>query len=54
MNPHGFFWIDPLLLIFVWYLLIGLEFGYYFVFDILDWITGFQAMKTGIASKNYF
>jgi hypothetical protein len=53
-EPPGFFWIEPLLLIYVQRLLTTLDCCYGFVFEVLDWTAAILTMKIGITPKNYF
>ena len=54
LEPRGFFWIEPPLLIPVWSLPTGLDCCYWFVFDVLDWTADILTTKTDITSKDYF
>ena len=50
-QPHGFFWIDPLLLIQVWCLPVRLDCCYWFMLDVLDWTANILTTNSGISPK---
>ena len=50
-EPHGFFWIELTLLIYVWCLLNGLGYSYWFMFGVWEW-TPLRTTKIGIPPKD--
>lgn len=52
-GAHGFFWIELILQMYVWCLLSGLDYSYWFMFGVCVW-TPLRTTKIGTAPKNCF